>query len=112
MAWAPLQHAPLLAIGTSGGGVLCFDAALHSLQVPLTGRSPVVVHIIPFLLWAAAACAAAGCMFIGGGLLCFHAALVCLHVPCTAPASAGVLLSATQSQVWHCHAATRIAAGH
>ena len=31
MAWAPLQQA--LAIGTSGGDVLCFDTVLHSLQV-------------------------------------------------------------------------------
>ena len=31
VAWAPLQQA--LAISTSGGDVLCFDTALHSLQV-------------------------------------------------------------------------------
>jgi hypothetical protein len=31
VAWAPLQQA--LTIGTSGGDVLCFDTALHSLQV-------------------------------------------------------------------------------
>ena len=31
VAWGPLQQA--LAIGTSGGDVLCFNTALHSLQV-------------------------------------------------------------------------------
>jgi hypothetical protein len=48
VAWAPLQQA--LAIGTSGGDVLCFDTALHSLQV----RGGYGINLLPLAVTSCA----------------------------------------------------------